>query len=338
MSDEKPGYWATIPASVRYSKDVCSSAKLLFAEITSLQNATGTCWAGNAYFANLYEVSLATISVWISQLRSAGFIIVDANQAAGNKRQITTPDAHGVFGKSRGGIPENRKTSLEKSNDPSLEKSNPHNKKRGNRNNEQETLRSEGMEDHLFGQGEIKSINNLPPESEPEKSAGATLAGKVLLKGQWEISVSDKGTLHRIDIPTNLRTPEFMDAWTHWRDARKEIGHPLKPTGVKLQLREMSEWGAERAIAAMMNSAKNGWQKLVEPRPTLHQTLYGKPMPATPETVNDIYGNPHTLFSKWISEAGNEIMVKQRGPNKELYCCIMKWNGKEDAEFEAYRQ
>lgn len=67
-------YYAIIPANVRYDEDLTPNAKLLYGEITALCNEKGYCWASNLYFAELYKVSKTSISKWISQLTSKGYI------------------------------------------------------------------------------------------------------------------------------------------------------------------------------------------------------------------------------------------------------------------------
>lgn len=67
-------YYAIIPATVRYDKDLTANAKLLFAEITSLTHKTGYCYATNEYFEELYGVSTSTIKNWLSQLEKKGYI------------------------------------------------------------------------------------------------------------------------------------------------------------------------------------------------------------------------------------------------------------------------
>lgn len=82
---ERPSYYAIIPAVVRYDTDLTPNTKLMYGEITALANKNGYCNAGNEYFAGLYEVHKMTISKWISQLRSKGYINVDLIYKKGTK-------------------------------------------------------------------------------------------------------------------------------------------------------------------------------------------------------------------------------------------------------------
>lgn len=67
-------YYAIIPASVRYDKDLNPNAKLLYGEITALCNDKGYCWASNGYFADLYDVSHRTVIRWINDLIDKNYI------------------------------------------------------------------------------------------------------------------------------------------------------------------------------------------------------------------------------------------------------------------------
>jgi len=82
---DKPAYYAIIPATVRYDQRLTPNAKLLFGEITALCHQEGYCWAGNQYFADLYEVSKTSISTWIGNLKDAGHITVEMNYKEGSK-------------------------------------------------------------------------------------------------------------------------------------------------------------------------------------------------------------------------------------------------------------
>lgn len=76
MGNEKriPGYIAVIPPDVRYDKDLKPNEKLLYGEISALATLQGYCWAKNSYFADLYEVTIETVSRWISHLAEKGYI------------------------------------------------------------------------------------------------------------------------------------------------------------------------------------------------------------------------------------------------------------------------
>lgn len=70
----QPNYYSIMTADVRYNKNLSSSEKILFAEITALANKQGFCSASNNYFAELYGKSKVTISRWISNLTKEGFL------------------------------------------------------------------------------------------------------------------------------------------------------------------------------------------------------------------------------------------------------------------------
>lgn len=69
-----PSFYAIIPANIRYDKALTPNAKLLYGEITALCNEKGYCWATNAYFAELYQVSTKSISLWIKSLVDKGYL------------------------------------------------------------------------------------------------------------------------------------------------------------------------------------------------------------------------------------------------------------------------
>ena len=74
MKEDNPGYYAIIPATVRYDETIPPNAKLLYGELTALSNKEGHCWASNGYFANLYKVHKNTVSGWIRVLLDSKYI------------------------------------------------------------------------------------------------------------------------------------------------------------------------------------------------------------------------------------------------------------------------
>lgn len=72
---ETPGYYAVIPADVRYDDALEPNAKLLYGEISALIGPEGFCYASNAYFMRLFQFSDRTVSRLIASLESSGYII-----------------------------------------------------------------------------------------------------------------------------------------------------------------------------------------------------------------------------------------------------------------------
>lgn len=77
VDDQKPAYWAVIPADVRYDDALPPNAKLLYGEISSLCDQRGYCYATNSYFSKLYGWGTTTIRRLLSALSERGYIQVD---------------------------------------------------------------------------------------------------------------------------------------------------------------------------------------------------------------------------------------------------------------------
>ena len=75
--NEKPNYYAIIPATVRYDNDLTPNEKLLYGEITSLTQKTGECWATNSYFAELYNLTPQSVSRMVRHLAEKGYLIYE---------------------------------------------------------------------------------------------------------------------------------------------------------------------------------------------------------------------------------------------------------------------
>lgn len=85
--NEKPNYYAVIPANVRYDKNLKANEKILYGEISALLDKTGTCYASNNYFARLYEVDPSAISKWISNLEKNNYLEISYIRAGKEIKQ-----------------------------------------------------------------------------------------------------------------------------------------------------------------------------------------------------------------------------------------------------------
>lgn len=96
---EKPGFYAILPSPVRYDRRLSASEKVFFAEITSLSDQCGYCYAGNGYFSKLYDTSDRTVQRWVKHLQELGYVAVtNVRDGAATQRRISpltgsVPDA-----------------------------------------------------------------------------------------------------------------------------------------------------------------------------------------------------------------------------------------------------
>lgn len=74
--ENKPNYYAIIPANVRYDKELSSTAKILYSEITALCNEKGYCWANNNYFMELYSISDRQVRNILKLLKEKKYISI----------------------------------------------------------------------------------------------------------------------------------------------------------------------------------------------------------------------------------------------------------------------
>lgn len=130
-------YYAIIPATVRYSKDLSPNSKLLYGELTALSNQEGYSWATNAYYAKLYQVEDRTIQRWLSQLKRLGFIKIYQVPTQDNltQRRIFITDNPGDIKDTQGGdkkdTPPDDKKDAHNSTGKSSTKSTTHKGSRG---------------------------------------------------------------------------------------------------------------------------------------------------------------------------------------------------------------
>jgi len=77
------------------------------------------------------------------------------------------------------------------------------------------------------------------------------------------------------DLPSNLDTPEFRQAWADWLAYRKERRlAAYKPIGLARQLNALAAFGPQSAIAAIEQSMAQNYQGLF-PKPVKGQRTGG---------------------------------------------------------------
>lgn len=121
MEETRPGYFAVIPADVRYDDRIPPNAKLLYGEISALIGSEGFCFASNQYFAELYGVTVETIARLLTKLEGAGHIrrVIEhspTGQIITRKLylKVSVPDGWGIDKKINTPIDEKINTSPQK--------------------------------------------------------------------------------------------------------------------------------------------------------------------------------------------------------------------------------
>lgn len=88
---DNPGFYAILPASVRYDNRLKAAEKILFCEITALSDQNGYCHAQNGYFSQLYQVDERTIRRWIHQLEKLGYIHIECEKTGDTQQRRIIP-------------------------------------------------------------------------------------------------------------------------------------------------------------------------------------------------------------------------------------------------------
>ena len=70
------GYYAIIPADVRYDARLTPNAKLLYGERNALWNEKGLCRAMHEFFVDFYSASNVSGIKWVGTLRDCGYFEV----------------------------------------------------------------------------------------------------------------------------------------------------------------------------------------------------------------------------------------------------------------------
>lgn len=115
--DEQPNYYSITPAHVRYDNDLKPMEIIMYGELTALANKYGYSYAGNSYFAKLYDVHKKTVSIWINHLKEKGYIdtkVIRNEDKTVKERRIyinhTYPQNNGEGSPQKDGEPIHEKT------------------------------------------------------------------------------------------------------------------------------------------------------------------------------------------------------------------------------------
>jgi hypothetical protein len=73
-----------------------------------------------------------------------------------------------------------------------------------------------------------------------------------------------KPTPTPITIPESLNTPQFASAWVDFTEHRKEIKAKMTPRAANMQLKKLSGYSPNTAIAMIEQSIANGWKGIFE--------------------------------------------------------------------------
>jgi len=140
MKQSKPDYFTITPAKVRYHDKLSPNAKLLYGEIAALANKYGYCFASNAYFAEVYNVKIRIVRMWVSSLienkliedlgitkdgfRKLGILFLPKNEEEGRQKNAWGGEAKKCLHNNTSSLSKDKETERSK-NLSSLSEKNP---------------------------------------------------------------------------------------------------------------------------------------------------------------------------------------------------------------------
>lgn len=248
MDDIRPGYYAVIPADVRYDDRIPSNAKLLYGEISALIGKDGFCFATNQYFADIYGVTPVTIARLVGKLEAHGYI----------RRELD---------KDKSGQVVRRKIYLSVSM-PDVQPLN-------NFDNTPQQNCGEGInKNDKYTNTSITNIKKKEkenPEQLSDEELRALVRDGVLNVSDDTWSREDKNRLYKLVV--DLYDPE--------REVRK--AHPMRTKrSIDRTFRKLAEWGGTSpgAMIDIVDCAiANGWQGIQQPNGA---EVSRAPQPAAP--------------------------------------------------------
>ncbi len=79
MSNHRPNY-TILPATIRYDKELPSTAKIIYSELLALTGIGRQCSVSNSYFAEVFGLSEVQVSTLINLLEEKGYIAIKIYQ------------------------------------------------------------------------------------------------------------------------------------------------------------------------------------------------------------------------------------------------------------------
>ena len=125
MSERNPGYWAVVPAVVRYDTHIPPNAKLLYAELSALADGRGYCFPSNAYLSEVFTLTDTSVRRLLKALSERGYINVDVTRDQ-KTHEVVSRAIYIGLNPLRDKTPSAQKcaeASVQKSADPSAQKS-----------------------------------------------------------------------------------------------------------------------------------------------------------------------------------------------------------------------
>ena len=198
QEEPKPNYYAIIPASVRYCKELQPAAKLLFGELVALTTIKGYCYARDPYFMALYGVDRSTVQRWLVSLSQRGFIQVEFDRVA-NERRIY------VLAMQQPGLPQKRDNPGAKM--PQARRKNATQSiTENNTKNNTSTLNVVGEQSPSGKQGPKEGEEVTPPASvqSPETAPSASL-------NSWKVGALAEVVAATGDAKSSKRFKQLLD-------------------------------------------------------------------------------------------------------------------------------
>lgn len=78
-----PNFYAILPATVRYDKELRYFDKIMYAEIAALSNKLGYCYASNSWLGKNYGITERSVSAAVTRLAEKGYISVNLERGQG---------------------------------------------------------------------------------------------------------------------------------------------------------------------------------------------------------------------------------------------------------------